>query len=50
MKALKITGIVIGSILVLVLIVVAIAWILLSHLGPIQRTGRPITGHKMEQL
>ena len=31
MKALKITGIVIGSILVLVLIVVAIAWILLSR-------------------
>jgi hypothetical protein len=31
MKALKITGIVIGSILVLVIIVVAIAWILLSR-------------------
>jgi hypothetical protein len=31
MKALKITGIVIGSILVLVLIVVAVAWILLSR-------------------
>jgi hypothetical protein len=31
MKALKITGIVIGSLLVLILIVVAIAWILLSR-------------------
>jgi hypothetical protein len=31
MKALKITGIVIGSVLVLVLIVVAVGWILLSR-------------------
>ena len=42
MKALKITGIVIGSVLVLVIIVVAIAWILLSRPSKIAAGVTPV--------
>ncbi len=42
MKALKITGIVIGSILVLVLIVVGVAWILLSRPSKIAARVAPV--------
>jgi len=46
LKALKITGIVIGSVLVLVLIVVAIAWILLSRPSKIAAGVTPVPSNE----